>query len=264
MKKMSAFKEELEKYTEYFDTLCKQYDHTDKNYEELEKLIDEYSKFILDDNNKEVWKEFEKQNSSEFNNIVKDLRKKSAIGVAIMEKCRALKLQNENLKITNYFNNIETCIDKEIAIYQITPKSKVLSIGSGSFPITLLLIAKRTGAEVVGIDIDPEAIKLGSQVVGELGSELNVKLEQISLNDVPNIKGVTHIIFSSTVELKYKILDELYSVVGEDVVVAMRYGNGLKSLFNYPLQKVDNKKWKIVDNIVQSENIFDIALYEKV
>ena len=43
----------------------------------------------------------------------------------------------------------------------------------------------------------------------------------------------------------------------------MRYGNGFKSLFNYPLERINDSLWQIVNNVSQEENIFDIALYKK-
>ena len=57
---------------------------------------------------------------------------------------------------------------------------------------------------------------------------------------------MTHIIFSSTIPIKYDILDQLYELTNDNVVVAMRYGNGIKSLFNYPSQKTDDKHWYCV------------------
>lgn len=263
MQALNTFQENLAEFSEKFDCLVEKYDQIMSHCSELEILIDDYSKFITNDRNKEKWEQLELQTSSDLNQLVVDLRKKSARCVTIMEKYRALKLLNGNEEITDYFKNIESCIEKEFGSFQITAESKVLLVGSGSFPMTLLLIAKRTGAEVVGIDIDHEAIELGRNVVEKLGNELNIHLEKVSVEELSLIKDVTHIIFSSTVESKYDILDQLYSLTNEHVVVAMRYGNELKSLFNYPMKEVDRHKWKMVEQILRSDHVFDIALYKK-
>ncbi|MEJ7167716.1 SAM-dependent methyltransferase, partial [Staphylococcus capitis] len=71
------------------------------------------------------------------------------------------------------------------------------------------------------------------------------------------------IIFSSTIPIKYDILDQLYELTNDNVVVAMRYGNGIKSLFNYPSQKTDDKHWYCVSQQTRPDQIFDIALYRK-
>ncbi|MGM7723054.1 SAM-dependent methyltransferase [Metabacillus sp. Hm71] len=263
MNALKTFQECLSEFSEKFDVLAGRYDHTINHCSELEILIDDYSKFITNENNREAWEQLEQQESSGFIQLVADLRKKSSLCVAIMEKYRALKLLNGYADMTDYFKNIESCIEKEFGSFQITSESKVLLVGSGSFPMTLLLIAKRTGAEVVGIDIDDEAIQLGLNVVEKLGKGLNIRLAKELVENLDFTKDVTHIIFSSTVEHKYDILDQLHTMTNEHVVAAMRYGNQLKSLFNYPMREVDKRKWKLVENILRPDHVFDIALYKK-
>ncbi|MBO0997508.1 class I SAM-dependent methyltransferase [Bacillus sp. SD075] len=260
---LKTFHSHLDEFLGKFDDLGRRYDHTINNCSELEKVIDDYSKFITNKRNKETWEQMEHLESIDLSHLVVDLRKKSALCVAIMEKYRALKLQNGMDDVSDYFENIESCIEKEFGSFQITSKSKVLLVGSGAFPMTPILIAKRTGAEVVGIDIDEEAIQLGQNVVKKLGNGLNIKLEKTLVENLDFTEEATHIIFSSTVESKYDILDQLYTCSNDNVVVAMRYGNQLKSLFNYPLREVDGQKWIMVEKILRPEHVFDIALYKK-
>jgi hypothetical protein len=99
--------------------------------------------------------------------------------------------------------------------------------------------------------------------VNTLGAGLRIHLQKASVHELDFTKEATHIIFSSTVAMKYDILDQLHSLTNEHVVVAMRYGNGLKSLFNYPQQETDPLKWRMVDNILRPHDVFDIALYQK-
>ncbi|WP_372508732.1 nicotianamine synthase family protein [Pseudalkalibacillus decolorationis] len=263
MLKTNTFQEDLNQFLVRFIDLAAKYDHTTNHCSEFEVLIDDYSKFIINERNNEAWEQLELQESSDFNQRVEDLRKKSALCVAIMEKYRALKLLNGTTERTDYFKNIESCIEKEFGQFQITLESKVLLVGSGSFPMTPLLIAKRTGAEVFGIDIDDEAIRLGRNVVEKLGGDLNIRLEKKAVENMKYANELTHIIFSSTVETKYDILDQLYPLTNENVVVAMRYGNQLKSIFNYPMREVDGEKWRMVENIIRPDDVFDIALYKK-
>lgn len=264
MNTVKTFHEDLNAFSEKFDDLTRRYNHTIDNCSELERIIDDFSNFITSERNKKTWEHLSLQEFSDINQLMSDLRGKSAHCVAIMEKYRALKLLDGNDCMSDYFKNIESCIEKEFGSFQVKSESKVLLIGSGSFPMTPLLIAKQTGAEVVGIDIDDEAIKLGLKVVERLGSGLNIRLEQTLVEDLNFVKEATHIIFSSTVERKYEILDGLHILTNENVVVAMRYGDQLKSLFNYPMKKVNEQKWKMVENILLPDHVFDIALYKKV
>lgn len=263
MNKVESFQNKLIEFSEKFDRLAGRYDHTVNNSSELENLIDEYSKFVTNRSNHEAWDLLGHHDSNEFLQLVMDLRRKSAFCVAIMEKYRALKLHEGNAEITDYFKNIESCIEEEFGSFQLSSDSKVLLIGSGAFPMTPILIAKRTGAEVVGLDIDDEAIELGRSVVEKFSSGLNIRLENRLVENLDFTKQASHIIFSSTVENKYDILDQLYSLTNKHVVVAMRYGEQIKSLFNFPLKEVNAQKWRLVEQVRRPDHLFDIALYQK-
>ncbi|WP_194542462.1 SAM-dependent methyltransferase [Paenibacillus sp. JZ16] len=262
--KLAEFEKSLDDYLTRFEYFADRFDYTPRHQSELERLIDQYSAFITDETNITVWDELEQQGIGRTSGLVDGLRKSSARCVAILEKYRALNLQKGDTEITDYFRNIEECIEKEFGSFQISSTSKVLLVGSGSFPMTALLIAKRTGAAVVGIDIDAEAIELGLKVVETLGPELKIRLEKTSVEFLDDLNEITHIIFSSTVAEKYELLERLYPLTNEQVVVAMRYGNRLKSLFNYPLKETDEHKWGLVDNVLRRDDIFDIALYQKI
>lgn len=244
-----------------FSALAAPYEGTLPESSELEQTINEYSAFIIDENNHIEW---EKQPASaEFTTLLDELRIASALCVAMMEKYRALRLLNGEADSTDYFRNIESSIREEFGGVRVHSDSKVLLVGSGSFPMTPLYIAKQTGAEVIGIDIDAEAIDLGRKVIDRLGAGLRIRLENLFLEQLEDIEEVTHIIFSSTVSLKYDLLDQLYPLTNEHVVVAMRYGNQLKSLFNYPKQETDPRKWELTDTIIHPKHVFDVALYKK-
>ncbi|WP_440112329.1 nicotianamine synthase family protein [Paenibacillus sp. QZ-Y1] len=257
------FTKQLNEFLSNFEQLADRYDQSVRHAEEMELVINAYSNWITDKDHEQFWEMMVQERDADFEQLVLDLRRQSALCVAIMEKYRAMKLHHGEVEIADYFKNIEECIDKEFGSFHVTSDSKVLLVGSGSFPMTPLLIARKTGAQVVGIDIDDEAIRLGQTVVEKLGAGLNIHLEKAFVEKLDFTKEATHIIFSSTVANKYDILDQLHPLTNEHVVVAMRYGNGLKSLFNYPMQETDTLKWKMADNILRPHDVFDIALYQK-
>ncbi|MED1783756.1 SAM-dependent methyltransferase [Brevibacillus fortis] len=263
MNSPEQLQQHLTAFLERFNHLADRYDGTIQHSSKLEKIIDEYSTFITDERNSDAWEKLEQLKVSKLYQLVEDVRKSSAICVAIMEKYRALKLLDGIADKTDYFQNIESCIEEEFGSFQVTVDSKVLMVGSGSFPMTPLLIAKRTGAEVVGIDIDGEAIELGRSVVERLGSGLPIRLEKEFVERLDVTKDATHIIFSSTVANKYDLLEQLHPLTNDQVIVAMRYGNNMKSLFNYPMREVDVRKWRLIETILRPNHVFDIALYQK-
>lgn len=232
-------------------------------YSNMEKTIGEFTTFVLSKKNDQIWREIDQNKNHYLVNVISELREQSAFSVWEMEKYRTLEFQKEREEIANYFNNIEACIQTEFDSFEITATSKVLLIGSGAFPMTPLLIAKNTGAEVVGIDIDPEAISLSRIIIDSIDVNSNIIIEDSKVDQLEFTRKATHIIFASTVKEKYDILDQLHPLTNTEVVVAMRYGDGLKSLFNYPSQNVNPSRWIIAKSILHPGNVFDTILYKK-
>ncbi|MFD2671061.1 methyltransferase domain-containing protein [Marinicrinis sediminis] len=264
MTQVIHFQTSLQDYFTKFSELASYFAQSATRRSELEALIDQYAAFITKEENKEIWEREASDMPPHSNSLALELRRKSGQCVAMMEKLRAWKLISGAAEKANYFHEIESCIEDEFGLFNINEASKVLLIGSGAFPMTPLLIARRTGAHVTGIDIDEEAIMLGQEVIRRLGPDLGIRLERVPAHQLETIGEMTHIIFSSTVEEKYDILDQLHRWTHPDVIVFMRYGDQLKSLFNYPSQEVDSQKWKRMDNRkAYPDQIFDVAIYEK-
>lgn len=89
--------------------------------------------------------------------------------------------------------------------------------------MTLIQVAKETGASVIGIDIDPQAVDLGQRVVNVLAPNEDIQISNQTVDQLPDINEVTHIIFSSTIPVKYDILAQLFELTNDHVVVAMRW-----------------------------------------
>lgn len=271
MRSVHRLQDELERYAVRFAELAASYDGTVRYSTGLEEAINAYSAWITDERNVQEWEQLELEQATgsgaepraPLYQLADEVRRASAVCVATMEKYRALKLLQGEEDIAGYFHNIESCIEQEFGSFEVSSGSTVLLVGSGSFPMTPLLIARRTGARVIGVDIDAEAITLGRKVVERLGGGLPIRLENISADQLPEAYEATHIIFSSTVSIKYELLDRMYETTNDDVVVAMRFGNKLKSLFNYPMEQVDERKWQLAETLLRPGQIFDVALYRK-
>ncbi|WP_209874205.1 SAM-dependent methyltransferase [Paenibacillus silagei] len=247
-----------------FRRIADAYDGTAAESQELTELIDEYTRFIMNPHHQEIWTEIEQQDAREVMRLTAELREVSARCVAIMEKYRALHFLNGGEERNGYFTNIESGIEREFGSFQVNTASKVVMVGSGAFPMTPMLIGRRTNAEVLGIDIDEEAVQLSNEVLRKIGSRSPIRLLTGDIVQFKaEMKQATHIIFSSTVAGKYGLLDRLYALTSGQVVVAMRYGNHLKSLFNYPMEAVDETKWTLSEQILCSDQVFDVALYCK-
>lgn len=251
----------LRAYLRRFTSAANEYDGSIRHAGELEELLADYSRFVTNPGNEASFRPFAA--AAETDEMVEQLRTQSARCVAVIEKYRALRLLEGTAGAQGYFANIESCITEEFGAVAPRKDSKVLLVGSGSFPMTLLNVAALTGASTLGIDIDAESIDLGRRVVALLGEGLDIALDGRSIHELDFIAEATHIVISSTVSVKYELLHQMHGLTREDVVVAMRFGDGLKSLFNYPMQEVDPALWRLAETIRRPEQVFDIALYVK-
>lgn len=261
----------LRDYRRRFTAAADAYDASTERAADLEMVMADYSTYVTDERNVAPFAELSRTMPGDTADLVTDLRAQSARCAAVMEKYRALRLLEGRAGSVGYFANVESCIEEEFGAVGPTRDSRVLLVGSGSFPMTLLNVAARTGAATAGVDIDPEAVALGRRVVellgsdlsSDLGGDLDIALEDLPAEELRFTPGATHIVISSTVETKYDILHRLHAVTRDDVVVAMRFGDGLKSLFNYPMRDVDRDRWRLVETIRRPDQVFDIALYAK-
>lgn len=251
----------LHKYLLNFETLYENVLENSDSVDALETLVDEYSQFILNPVFKRLYEDWEDEVVKE--HLTTRLQFISAQCVKQVEVIRAQRLLGGKTSTSGYFDNIEHCINEEFGQCHITENDKLLLVGSGAYPMTLIQVAKETGAAVIGIDIDPTAVDLGQRIVKVLAPNEDIEITEQTVDQLADIKKVTHIIFSSTVPIKYDILEQLYDLTNENVVVAMRFGDGIKSLFNYPSKETSVDKWQCVDKRIQPNQIFDIALYRK-
>ncbi len=67
-------------------------------------------------------------------------------------------------------------------------------VGSGAYPMTLIQVAKETGAAVIGIDIDPTAVDLGQRIVKVLAPNEDIEITEQTVNQLADIKSDTYYI----------------------------------------------------------------------
>ncbi|MCC5468025.1 nicotianamine synthase family protein [Pelosinus baikalensis] len=226
----------------------------------LKNKLDYLCKFMTNDENLKQWNLWE--NHRDVRQHCERLRETSVKALCDMEKYQSLCTSNHKLDISEYFTSLSESVKSELEDFGIDRKSKVLFIGSGAFPISALTIANEIRAEVMCLDIDREALNLGEQVANISGLQSMVKFSNEKLRDVAFLKEATHIIVASLVKNKTEVLDELKGVIGLKTKILLRYGDGLKSVFNYPLDKKLSAEWVQTLNC-QSKNIYDTIILEK-
>jgi hypothetical protein len=94
------------------------------------------------------------------------------------------------------------------------------------------------------------------------GLESMVAFSDKRVNELAFSKEATHIIIASLVKNKLEVLEDLKSEANYDTKIVLRYGNGLKSIFNYPLDADLSGDW-VQSHVSQNEHIYDTMILQK-
>ena len=226
----------------------------------LEQKLQKVSDFITDQKNVEIWNKW--NHSKIFQQCANQVRNVVIPALSELEKYQALQVSYSNPD-TQYIKQLNAIVLHELQNVNITEQSKVLFIGAGSFPTTALAIAKETGAQVLGVDIDQEAVSLGKNVVEKFRFGNKVSLTAHSICNLAFVRQTTHVIVASLVPEKQQLLKKLSDLLQKNAIVIVRYGNGIKSLFNYPFRSEGLCEWQIIDVLEKRENMYDSIIVQK-
>ena len=217
--------------------------HSPDSWELLSEKLDRLCEFIVCEENEKRWRQG--SNCEEVKQCSARIRERSAHALCIIEKMRALRTYTEAWDANLYFTLLSAAVQEEWGYTRINRESKVIFIGAGAFPMSALTIAMETSAEVLCTDIDEEAVRHGRKLASFLGLHGSFHYTDSHMRDREFLREATHVFIASLVPEKLEILDELSSEVHPDCKIIVRYGNGLRSLFNYPLDIRSLKEWRV-------------------
>jgi len=134
-----------------------------------------------------------------------------------------------------YFQQVTQCCREEAARAAITRNARVLFIGCGAFPLSALALAEQIGCRVTALDSDPEAVLLARGVIEARGLADRVDV-RLGHGEKTGAAGYSHVLVASLVGRKRALLARLAASSAAGTVLLVRFGNGLRRLFNYGLQ----------------------------
>ncbi|MFC0189393.1 nicotianamine synthase family protein [Fictibacillus aquaticus] len=190
------------------------------------------------------------------------VRDASVRAACSMEKHQSKRSCNHELNVSEYIETLASTVKNELEEFGVDGSSKVVFIGSGAFPISALTIASEKGAAVCCIDIDQEALILGRKVAELTGLQSAVTFTSEKADEVPFTAEATHIFIASLVNNKKDVLNGLRKAVQPSAKIILRYGNGLKSIFNYPFERDNLNDWSVASS-ERGEGIYDTVLLKK-
>ncbi len=111
--------------------------------------------------------------------------------------------------------------EKEIKKFELIKSKNILHIGCGAYPITALILAKKTSAKIVSIDKDPIAIKFANKVVIKKKLKNKIKIQRGTGQKYP-VTNFDTIILSSCSSPKKEILENIFKNANINTKIIVR------------------------------------------
>lgn len=242
---------ELAQYSKEFDG-C---------YDLLKKKLDDLCGFIKSEENSWKWEQWGALR--EIQELSERLRETSVSALCDVEKYQSSRAERIGLSPGQYSSSLAESVKEEYRYFGVHKESTVLFIGSGAFPTTALTIAKETGAKVICLDIDREAIDMSMQVARKSGLEKQLSFLHGEIQDYQEFENITHVLVASLVKNKLEVIEALKERVTEETKVIVRFGNGLKSIFNYPIDEAITGWQQTYMTVEGNDTIYDTLVLEK-
>ena len=223
----------------------------------LQEKLDELCSWILQEKPQTISKEL--GIAPEHDRLIKQLRETTVKALCMLEKHQSQCAKEHPLNLSEYLYQLSENTKIELKSAEIKSNSRVLFIGSGSYPISAVTISQFTGAAVHGIDIDEQAVTMANQLdFSHLSTTFSCKdliTEFVAFRP-------THIIIASLVEHKWEVLKQLKPHLHRSHRILVRFGNGLRSAFNYPFNPhlIDGWDTKLLLN---NSAIYETVLMER-
>jgi tRNA(1-methyladenosine) methyltransferase and related methyltransferases len=122
----------------------------------------------------------------------------------------------------------------ENQLVKFTPEQKVVFIGGGPLPLTLILLNRIFKAQCVSVEVLPEVAELSRKVVEKLGLESQIDIvigDETSLNDI----DYTVVMVAALAEPKERVFANVWEVVDTTTPVLYRTYTGMRAILYSPV-----------------------------
>ncbi|SFI81478.1 nicotianamine synthase family protein [Thermoflavimicrobium dichotomicum] len=141
--------------------------------------------------------------------------------------------------------------------------SKIAFVGAGPLPLSSFLFQQQTGAPVTCIDLHTEACDISRTLIGKLGQQSHIEVENIAGEEV-DYSGYSLVFIASLVPNKQEILKQIHCT-NPGAIVAIRTVEGLKQLLYCPVdeKKLIEEGYQIIGRTIANKNIINTTLFLK-
>lgn len=138
------------------------------------------------------------------------------------------------LESFHFYPRYQGLIKNENQLVKFTPEQKLVFIGGGPLPLTLILINKIYKSQCVSIEVHPEVAELSRKVLKKLG--LGSKIQVVEGNET-SIKDIdyTVIMVAALAEPKERVFTNLWEIVDTTTPIIYRTYTGMRAILYSPV-----------------------------
>ena len=138
------------------------------------------------------------------------------------------------LKSFHFYNRYQGLIKNENQLVKFTPEQKVVFIGGGPLPLTVILINKIFKANCISIERIPEVAELSRQVITKLGLESQIVVLE---GDETNLKDLdyTVVMVAALAEPKERVFTNLWETLKTSTPIIYRTYTGMRAILYSPV-----------------------------
>jgi hypothetical protein len=138
----------------------------------------------------------------------------------------------------HFYERYEGLLNNESKLVPFDENTKLVFIGSGPLPVTLIMFNKMFGCKCVGIEIEPSVAKLSRHIIRRLGLEDDIK---IVIGDERYVKYLDYdvIMVAAFAIPKSKVFGNLWEIVDTDTPILYRTYTGMRQMLYEPVKDVD-------------------------
>lgn len=142
------------------------------------------------------------------------------------------KLPFKTYRKYNYFEAYLNTIKAEVEAGKLSKGDKVIFIGSGPLPSTLIMLYDNYGIESIGIEIIPKVAELSRKLIKSLQLSDKIKIVTGDHFSIKTTKNIKHIIIALAAEPKDEILQWLKPLLSDSTSLSYRFLKYQKSKGN--------------------------------
>ncbi|WP_321423642.1 nicotianamine synthase family protein [uncultured Methanobacterium sp.] len=140
----------------------------------------------------------------------------------------------KTLKSFHFYQRYQGLLRNENQLVKFTPEQKVVFIGGGPLPLTLILLNKIFKARCVSVEVLPEVAELSRKVIEKLGLESEI---EVVLGDETSLGNIdyTVVMVAALAEPKERVFANVWEVVDTVTPVLYRTYTGMRAILYSPV-----------------------------